>query len=157
MANDYGIRFGNLFRKGEWKAIKKELQKLDAKNDNFELTKADYKEIKAHIKAGDLGAYMDKISDDMRNALGLSLKGKVDDLDEAQRIAKGVKLENADLDKVLKYISNAQETPKNNELAIQTMNTSLAGKDAVITSNERFNFYTQTKPFIDERFMEFLG
>ena len=26
MANDYGIRFGNLFKKSEWKAVKKELR-----------------------------------------------------------------------------------------------------------------------------------
>ena len=107
MANDYGIRFGNLFKKSEWKAVKKELQRLDEKNDNFEFTKADYKEIKAHIKAGDLGAYMDKLSDDMRSALGLSLTKKVDgseDMLSMLKIVSDVNLAGADKTKVIKYI-----------------------------------------------------
>ena len=122
MANDYGIRFGNLFKKSEWKAVKKELQRLDEKKDNFEFTKADYKEIKAHIKAGDLGAYMDKLSDDMRSALGLSLTKKVDgseDMLSMLKIVSDVNLAGADKTKVIKYIqkANVDEMVKNFNLS----------------------------------------
>ena len=71
--NDYGIT------RQEFKQFKKEMQLKDLQNDKIELTKQDYKEIKKHIKNGDLGKYLDNVSEEMRNAMGLSLKGKVDD------------------------------------------------------------------------------
>ena len=112
--NDYGIT------RKEWKAFKKELKSIDKKDDSFELTKADYKEIKAHIKTGDLGAYMDTKSAEIRNAMGLSLSGKVDsteDIKGAQAIVNNVDFaptpdgKPTDKAKVMQYISLAN-TPR---------------------------------------------
>lgn len=71
-SNDYGIT------RKEFKQFKNEMQLKDLQNDKIELTKQDYKEVKEHIKNGDLGKYLDNVSEEMRNAMGLSLKGKVD-------------------------------------------------------------------------------
>ena len=158
MANDYGIRFGNLFHKSEWKAIKTKLEQLDKNNDNFALTKADYTKIKESIKTGNLGAYMDSLGDEMKNALGLALKGKVDDLDAAQRLTRGIKLENADLDKVLKYIANAKDTPKNTEVALETMADNLVGNTLLKTGNVKVDGYTKILApiFAQEQFINYL-
>ncbi len=121
--NSYGIE-----KKTEWKGA--EGLKQDLKSDPL-FTKKDIKEIKQHINNGDLGAYMDTLSADMRNALGLKLSGRVDDLNEAQRIAKGVPLEGADLDKVLSYIQNAKEAPANAEAALATPLEYMNGQNTV--------------------------
>lgn len=139
----FGIRFnkGNQYgidKKSEWKGA--EGLKQDLKSDPL-FTKKDIKEIKKHINNGDLGAYMDTMSADMRNALGLKLSGKVDDLSEAQRIAKGVSLEGADLDKVLSYIRNARpETVQAAEQSIQPV------ADFVIPQNITQRLFTGEVP-----------
>lgn len=109
-SNDYGIT------RKEWQAIKKELKAADKKNDNYELSKADLKEIKAHIKAGDLGEYLDKVGNEMKRDLGLALTGKVDgteDIRAAQQIVNQVDFALApdgkptDKAKVIQYIASA--------------------------------------------------
>ena len=108
--NDYGIT------KKEWRAIKKELKAADKKNDNYDLSKADFKEIKTHIATGDLGAYLDRVGSDMRRDLGLALTGKVDgseDIKAAQSIVTNVDLaarpdgKPTDKAKVMQYIAAA--------------------------------------------------
>ncbi len=141
--NNYGIT------KPEWKAFKKELKKLDKQDDSFKLTKADYKEMEAHIEAGDFGVYMEQKSAEIKHAMGLALNGKVDDLAEAQRIAKGVELHDADLDKVLGYIESAIGTPKNNETAIATMGAELAGErtsEVLAQMDAKTGFYATVNP-----------
>ena len=79
-------------------------------NDNFKLTKSDYKDMKVAIKNGDLGAYLDKASDDLKLAMGLSLTGKVDgteNLTLASNIVNVTDIKNADKAKVVDYIQKA--------------------------------------------------
>ena len=52
--NDYGIT------RKEWRAIKKELKSADKADDSFKLSKSDYKDMKASIKPGNFGDYLDK-------------------------------------------------------------------------------------------------
>ena len=103
-SNNYGIT------RREWKDFKKELKATDKANDNFKLTKSDYKDIKVAIKNGDLGAYLDKASDDLKVAMGLSLTGKVDgteNLTLASNIVNVTDIKNADKAKVVDYIRKA--------------------------------------------------
>ncbi len=103
-SNNYGIT------RREWKDFKKELKATDKANDNFKLTKSDYKDMKVAIKNGDLGAYLDKASDDLKVAMGLSLTGKVDgteNLTLASNIVNVTDIKNADKAKVVDYIRKA--------------------------------------------------
>lgn len=103
-SNNYGIT------RREWKDFKKELKATDKANDNFKLTKSDYKDMKVAIKNGDLGAYLDKASDDLKVAMGLSLTGKVDgteNLTLASNIVNVTDIKNADKAKVVDYIQKA--------------------------------------------------
>ena len=103
-SNNYGIT------RREWKDFKKELKAIDKANDNFKLTKSDYKDMKVAIKNGDLGAYLDKASDDLKVAMGLSLTGKVDgteNLTLASNIVNVTDIKNADKAKVVDYIRKA--------------------------------------------------
>lgn len=103
-SNNYGIT------RREWKDFKKELKAADKANDNFKLTKSDYKDMKVAIKNGDLGAYLDKASDDLKLAMGLSLTGKVDgteNLTLASNIVNVTDIKNADKAKVVDYIQKA--------------------------------------------------
>jgi hypothetical protein len=108
--NDYGIT------RQEWRAIKKDLKNADKLNDNFKLTNADYKEMKASIKSGDLSAYLDRQGADLKQAMGLSLTGRVDgteDLQGATNIVNDVDFairpdgKQTDKAKVIQYIKNA--------------------------------------------------
>ena len=102
--NDYGIT------RKEWRAIKKELKSADKADDSFKLSKSDYKDMKASIKAGNLGDYLDKYGANIRNAMGLSLTSKVDgteDVKAAQQIVNDVNLPNTDKAKVVQYIQMA--------------------------------------------------
>ena len=112
-SNNYGIT------RREWKDFKKELKAADKANDNFKLTKSDYKDMKVAIKNGDLGAYLDKASDDLKLAMGLSLTGKVDgteDLAQASNIANVTDIKNADKAKVVDYIQKANYKRVKNDL-----------------------------------------
>lgn len=103
-SNNYGIT------KQEWKSFKKEMKAADKANDNYELSRSDYKEMKVAIKNGDLGAYLDKASDDLKLAMGLSLTGKVDgteDLAQATNLVNVTDIKNADKAKVIDYIKRA--------------------------------------------------
>lgn len=103
-SNNYGIT------RREWKDFKKELKAIDKANDNFKLTKSDYKDMKVAIKNGDLGAYLDKASDELKVAMGLSLTGKVDgteNLTLASNIVNVTDIKNADKAKVVDYIQKA--------------------------------------------------
>ena len=103
-SNNYGIT------RREWKDFKKELKAADKANDNFKLTKSDYKDMKVAIKNGDLGAYLDKASDDLKLAMGLSLTGKVDgteNLTLASNIVNVTDIKNANKAKVVDYIQKA--------------------------------------------------
>ncbi len=104
--NDYGIT------RKEWHAIKKELKAADKADDSFKLSRSDYKDMKASIKAGNLGDYLDKYGTNIRNAMGLSLTGKVDgteDIKAAQQIVNDVTFGEVktDKEKVLRYIKVA--------------------------------------------------
>lgn len=108
--NDYGIT------RKELRQFEKELKNADKKDNSFQLNKSDYKEIREAINNGTLGAYLDRQSDAIRQAMGLAFNGKVDDIREAQGIAQKVEFapeDNVDVDKVLRYIENSVETPKN--------------------------------------------
>lgn len=104
-SNKYGVT------KEEFKEFKREMKQLDKLDDSFKMTGKDYKEIKTHIKKGDLGAYMANIGEEMRTAMGLTLSGKVDsaiELEESKKLAKTTSLkEDADLEKVLGFIQIA--------------------------------------------------
>ncbi len=113
-SNIYGIT------RKEWKAFKKELKAADKANDNFDLSRTDYKDMKVAIKNGDLGAYLDKASDDLKLAMGLSLTGKVDGteyLTQASNIAKVTDIKNADKAKVIEYIQKANYNKTENYMA----------------------------------------
>jgi hypothetical protein len=142
--NDYGIT------RKEWHTIKKELKAADKKNDNFELSKADYKELKTSIKNGDLAAYLDKQGVELREALGLSLKGKVDgteNLTEAKGIVNDVDFavrpdgKQVDKAKVIQYIQTA-----NPERIAETSNEFCTDFDNVRTTA---NIQDKKSPFAD--------
>ncbi|MBR6723457.1 hypothetical protein IKL64_08375 [bacterium] len=108
--NSYGIN------KQEFKAFKQELKKADKANDNFDLSKADYKEIEAAIVKGDLSAYLDRAGAELKVAMGIALTGKVDgteDLDAARQIVNNAEFDvrpdgkPTDKAKVIQYIINA--------------------------------------------------
>jgi hypothetical protein len=140
--NDYGIT------RKEWHTIKKELKAADKKNDNFELSKADYKELKTSIKNGDLGAYLDKQGAELREALGLSLKGKVDgteDLTGAKGIVNDVNFavrpdgKQVDKAKVIQYIQTA-----NAKRIEQGTNTAIKGIEyAGVVSHLQYGLFAE--------------
>ena len=117
--NDYGIT------RKEWRAIKKDLKSADKADNSFQLSKADYKDMKASIKAGNLGDYLDKYGTNIRNAMGLSLTGKVDgteDIKALQQVVNDIEFEpNTDKAKVISYIkmANYSQIAKGAEIAFK--------------------------------------
>lgn len=109
-ANEYGID------KKELKSLKKELAGVDFNGDG-KVDHKDAKELKEVIKNGDLGAYLDRVGNDIQGVMGLHLTGKVDGTEamakaktiaELEAIVDEMQLDpNTDKAKVVSYIKMA--------------------------------------------------
>lgn len=142
--NDYGIT------RKEWRAIKKELKAADKADDSFKLSRSDYKDMKASIEAGNLGDYLDKYGTNIRNAMGLSLTGKVDgteDVKAAQQIVNDVELPNTDKAKVVRYIqmANYAQVKEGAEVAFKEV-------ENTVTTGHMESFFSQNQGVLDTLF-----
>lgn len=142
--NDYGIT------RKEWHAIKKELKAADKADDSFKLSRSDYKDMKASIKAGNLGDYLDKYGTNIRNAMGLSLTGKVDgteDVKAAQQIVNDVKLPKTDKAKVVRYIqmANYAQVKEGAEVAFKEVGNTM-------TTEHMESFFSKNQGVLDTLF-----
>ena len=109
-ANEYGID------KKELKSLKKETANVDFNGDG-KVDHKDTKELKEAIKNGDLGAYLDRVGNDIQGVMGLHLTGKVDGTEamakaktiaELEAIVDEMQLDpNTDKAKVVSYIKMA--------------------------------------------------
>lgn len=142
--NDYGIT------RKEWRAIKKELKAADKADDSFKLSRSDYKDMKASIKAGNLCDYLDKYGTNIRNAMGLSLTGKVDgteDVKAAQQIVNDVELPKTDKAKVVRYIqmANYAQVKEGAEVAFKEVGNTM-------TTGHMESFFSQNQGVLDTLF-----
>lgn len=97
--NSYGVN------KQEWKQIKQELKSYNKDADpTNDISNKDIKEIKKAIKSGNLEAYLDKCSDDMKSALGLSLTGAVDKAGFAESVDLASMISKANPEKVKAHL-----------------------------------------------------
>lgn len=113
--------------KNEYKELRKDLEE-----SNIELTRTQRKELKAAIKNGNLGDYLDQQSAKMQSALGLSLSSKVGKanngtVQSAAQLAReysDIFGNDCDIQKVIQYIVNSADTQIRTQQTVEDIDKS---------------------------------